>query len=151
MPALISLPVEVLTRCCQCLSEEGQLRALVALAQTNKYLHSIANPLLFHDIHLDFPEGNGDDTIFGARVQNCRDLLRRYGAVRHVRRLFIDDDDRANVHKQHNSQQPRRSNPSFASDPLPALDVLNMFSNADLPQAIHCVLRRPTTNDFNTA
>ncbi|KAK4451234.1 hypothetical protein QBC34DRAFT_401548 [Podospora aff. communis PSN243] len=154
-PKLTSLPIEVLARICECLTEEpALLSSLVALSLTNKHLHSIANPLLLHDIHLNLNES--DPAQLTGQVQECRRLLRCHGAFRQVRRLFIDDSDETSEahdpsdHDHSGQLQLRRSQVAFDADPLPTLSVLDIFADADLPKGIYCILRRPVVNDFDT-
>lgn len=166
---LLSLPAETLGRICEYLAHED-LASLLAFALANKLCHSVANPLLFHDIHLVAANHVG----FARLIQDCRALLQRNAAFRHVRRLFIDELGTAGAGANSTNgpaapetlsqardatdlwggtgwQMRRKPRPSFAADPLPTLDVLNTFSDVDLPKAIYCVLRRPVANDFDGA
>jgi len=156
---LLSLPAETLARICEFLAHED----LASLALANKFCHSIANPLLFHDIHLFAASHVG----FAHLLQDCRALLQRNAAFRQVRRLFIHEgpslarpelrppvvpfQDVTDVLDSTGWQMRRNPKPFFAADPLPALDVLNTFSDADLPKSVHCVLRRPVANETDGA
>jgi len=150
---LTSLPAEILTRICECVEH---LPSLAALASTSKHMHSIANPLLFHDVHFTLVdrtrlEFSGTSLpSFMRQVQDCRALLQRRAAFRRVRRLFVDERTPGDPEQVRAECLLRNSTPSFTGDPLPTLDVLDMFSEAALPKAIHCILRRPVTNDFDT-
>ena len=145
-PQLQALPIEILVRICECLRRE-HLASLLALSRSCKLCHSIANPLLFHDIHLSTATPDAFDHL----IQDCSDLLRRNEAFRQVRRLFIDNNLPHRPDQKWEFLRKPAPGVPFGAETLPALEVLDIFSDENLSKSVHCILRKPVPNDFDTA